>query len=183
MYQTRYASIPKRFVAFVVDGLLSSLIAAALFIPLLTFFFPLVSLREFMFGGLFFPTHSAFPFHNHGLPWPVLSLSVLFSFLALFLVSWFYFALFESSARQATPGKMMLGLFVTDLEGRRISFARALGRTLAKVLSKAFCYLGYIAAIFTQRNQALHDMLAATLVLEPSYQPPYVEQNLPAAPR
>jgi len=50
-----------------------------------------------------------------------------------------------------------------------ISFPRALGRTLAKVLSKALCYIGYIVALFTARNQALHDLLADTLVLEPDY--------------
>jgi len=84
---------------------------------------------------------------------------------------WLYFAIFESSPRQATPGKMMLGIFVTDIYGRRISFLRALGRTLGKVLSKAFCYLGYILALFTDRSQAFHDLLANTLVLEPDYIP------------
>ena len=44
------------------------------------------------------------------------------------IVSWLYWALCESSAWQATLGKKALGIIVTDLEGRRISFGRASGR-------------------------------------------------------
>ena len=70
----------------------------------------------------------------------------------------------ESSSRQATVGKMALGLKVTDLEGRRISFARASGRHFAKYISGMILLIGYIMAGFTERKQALHDMIAGTLV-------------------
>src|SRR5690606_18116991 len=40
-----------------------------------------------------------------------------------------YFAALESSTSQGTLGKIVLGLQVTDDEGRPISFARGLGRT------------------------------------------------------
>jgi uncharacterized RDD family membrane protein YckC len=80
------------------------------------------------------------------------------------LVKWIYEAALESSPRQATVGKMALGLRVTDLEGRRISFARASGRHFAKYISGMIFLIGYIMAGFTERKQALHDMIAGTLV-------------------
>jgi uncharacterized RDD family membrane protein YckC len=60
---------------------------------------------------------------------------------------------------------MALGIQVTDLFGRRISFGRALGRTAARYLSMMICYIGFIFAAFTQRQQALHDLMVSTLVL------------------
>lgn len=78
--------------------------------------------------------------------------------------NWIYEAAMESSSKQATLGKMALGLKVTDLEGRRISFARATGRHFAKLLSGMILLIGYIMAGFTERKQALHDMIAGTLV-------------------
>jgi len=80
-------------------------------------------------------------------------------------VSWLYFALFESSSYQATLGKQALGIAVTDLYGRRVSFARATGRYFAKFLSSIPLCLGFMMAGFTARRQALHDMLAETLVI------------------
>jgi uncharacterized RDD family membrane protein YckC len=80
------------------------------------------------------------------------------------LGSWIYEAAMESSSKQATLGKMALGLKVTDLEGRRISFARATGRHFSKIISGFILLIGYIMAGFTQRKQALHDMIAGTLV-------------------
>lgn len=78
---------------------------------------------------------------------------------------WIYEATMESSRYQATVGKMALGLKVTDLEGRRISFGRASGRYFAKMLSALICMIGFIMAGFTEKKQALHDMLAGTLVV------------------
>ena len=77
---------------------------------------------------------------------------------------WAYSAFMESSARQATLGKMALGLVVTDLAGRRIGLGRATGRTFAKLLSSIPLNLGYLMAAFTERKQALHDLVAGTLV-------------------
>lgn len=79
--------------------------------------------------------------------------------------SWLYEALMESSSRQATLGKMVIGAKVTDLAGNRISFARASGRHFAKILSATIFYIGYIIVGFTERKQGLHDMIAGTLVV------------------
>jgi len=82
-----------------------------------------------------------------------------------FCANWIYEAGMESSSKQATLGKMALALKVTDLQGRRISFARATGRYFAKIISGMILLIGYIMAGFTERKQALHDMIAGTLVI------------------
>jgi uncharacterized RDD family membrane protein YckC len=80
---------------------------------------------------------------------------------------WLYGAMMESSVRQATLGKMIFGMKVTDLQGRRISFGRATGRHFAKILSALTLCIGFIMAGFTEKKQALHDMIAGTLVRLP----------------
>jgi uncharacterized RDD family membrane protein YckC len=86
------------------------------------------------------------------------------AFLAL-LGSWLYYALMQSSSRQATLGQLALGIRVTDLEGRRISFARASGRYFATVLTGLTFGIGYLIMLFTARKQTLHDLVAGTLVV------------------
>ena len=76
---------------------------------------------------------------------------------------WLGAAGFESSALQATPGKLLLGLRVTDERGRRISFFRATGRNLLKLTSGSFAYV-YLMALASPRSQALHDRFQNTLV-------------------
>jgi uncharacterized RDD family membrane protein YckC len=78
--------------------------------------------------------------------------------------SWLYEAFMLSSPYQATLGKMIFGMKVTDLYGNRISFGRATGRHFAKWISDASLGLLYIMVGFTERKQGLHDMLAGTLV-------------------
>lgn len=81
------------------------------------------------------------------------------------VVSWLYHALSEASSWRATLGKMAMGIYVSDMEGNRISFPRATVRYLSKILSAMFLGLGYLLALFTRKNQALHDLIAGTLVL------------------
>jgi uncharacterized RDD family membrane protein YckC len=95
-----------------------------------------------------------------------IALNALYWVLWGAILQWLYFALFESSSLQATPGKLLAGLKVTDMEGRRIGFGRATTRALAKGLSALLCYVGYIMAAFTERRQALHDIIAQTVVLK-----------------
>jgi uncharacterized RDD family membrane protein YckC len=82
------------------------------------------------------------------------------------LLGWLYFAVLESSRRQATLGKLALAIKVTDLAGNRIGFGRAAGRTAAKYLSAAILLIGFIMAGLTRRKQALHDLIAGTLVVD-----------------
>jgi uncharacterized RDD family membrane protein YckC len=82
------------------------------------------------------------------------------------LIGWLYYAYQESSPKQATIGKQAFGMKVTDLNGNPISFARATGRHFAKWLSSIILLIGYIMAAFTEKKQALHDMIAGTLVVK-----------------
>jgi uncharacterized RDD family membrane protein YckC len=82
-----------------------------------------------------------------------------------FLTHVLYHSLFESSSKQATPGKMALGIVVTDSKGGRISFWRAVGRNCGRYISSLVFGLGYIICAFTERRQAVHDLLASTLVV------------------
>jgi uncharacterized RDD family membrane protein YckC len=94
-------------------------------------------------------------------PGPQLALTVLG-----IVINLLYNGLMISSTTQATLGKMAMGIKVTDLDGRPISFGRALGRELGKILSTCTLLIGYLMAAFTERKQALHDMLAGTLVVQ-----------------
>lgn len=81
------------------------------------------------------------------------------------VVAWLYSAGFESSRYQATPGKMALGIVVTDLEGYRIGFGRATGRHFAMILSALILLIGFLMVAFTERKQGLHDIIAGCLVV------------------
>lgn len=86
-------------------------------------------------------------------------------YLAAIILYWLYYATMESSSKQATLGKMALGIVVTDNKGSRISFGRATGRYFAKIISTLILLIGYIMIAFTERKQGLHDMIAETLVV------------------
>lgn len=81
------------------------------------------------------------------------------------LAGWCYYIFMESSQYQATLGKMIVGIKVTDIHGNRISPMRSAGRYFAKILSSLTFFVGYIMIAFTHRKQGLHDMLADTLVI------------------
>jgi uncharacterized RDD family membrane protein YckC len=92
--------------------------------------------------------------------------AILLVGLASLLLGWIYNAGMESSRHQGTLGKMALGLFVTDLEGRPIGFGHASGRYFAKIITGLIPLgIGYAMAGFTEKKQALHDMIASCLVL------------------
>ena len=82
------------------------------------------------------------------------------------VISAAYYAGFESSGKQATLGKMAVGIKVTDTEGRRLTLGRALLRWLAVFLNYITLYVGYLIAAFTERKQGLHDMVVGTLVVD-----------------
>jgi uncharacterized RDD family membrane protein YckC len=87
-------------------------------------------------------------------------------FVVVIVLSWLYFALMESSDRQATFGKAMLNLRVADANGNRLSFGHASGRFFSKIITGMVPFgIGYIMAGFTQKKQALHDFIAGTVVI------------------
>jgi uncharacterized RDD family membrane protein YckC len=85
--------------------------------------------------------------------------------LIFVIVGIVYWAGMQASKRQATYGKSLVGLKVTGLGGERISIARAFAREAAKIISSLTFLIGYVIAAFTKRKQALHDLIATTLVV------------------
>ena len=83
-----------------------------------------------------------------------------------FFGPWLYEAFMLSSEWQATVGKRAMSIVVTGADGRRISFARATGRHFAKYISVCIIGIGFIMAAFTAKKQALHDMIAETIVVK-----------------
>jgi len=92
--------------------------------------------------------------------------SVFIYVVLAFVGQWLYEALLTSSSWQATLGKRVLQLKVTDEFGNRIGFGRATGRFFAKILSSMFFCIGFIMVGLTDRKRGLHDMLAGTLVMK-----------------
>jgi len=135
-----YAGFWKRYFASIIDGLL-------------------ISVAEAIVGFLLANT---IPQLVRGSLWGFIPMP---SGYVSFLMGWMYFALMESSPYQATVGKMAIGINVVDMNGNRVSFFRASNRFFAKTLSVLLLFIGYIMAGFTEKKQALHDIIARCLVV------------------
>ncbi|MCX6133697.1 MAG: RDD family protein [Ignavibacteriales bacterium] len=149
----QYAGFWRRFVAHLIDQVIVGFIALVLFLPALAMFGIGVG------AGMMDEDFSAVGF--------VIAViaAYLVAILAVMILAWLYFALMESSAKQATLEKLALGIVVTDLSGNRISFGRATGRYFGKIVSSMILSIGYIMAAFTEKKQALHDIMASCLVV------------------
>ncbi len=130
----------KRFVAVMID---------AIILGLLTFL--LMMGVGMVIGGMMHDPELMFKFSQFGMLMDV-------------IMFWLYFALQESSPLQATLGKRLLGIYVTDGDGERLTFVRATIRYFSKYLSSIFM-IGFIMAAFTKNKQGLHDLIADTLVV------------------
>lgn len=152
-----YATFWQRFAAALIDGV----IVGGVVMVIMAFV-----------GGAFMATRGMDMFNNYNEISEPEIIGLVLSWMGLMfsfgIGHWLYYALQESSPRMATIGKRAVGLVVTDLEGERISFARATGRYFGKILSGMFACAGYIMAAFTERKQALHDLLASSLVMQDS---------------
>lgn len=150
-----YAGFWLRFVAYVIDGLVLGIAA----VPIVVILVLLTGAGAAIANMGNRPEDFVFP--------AALVTFILFMIPILICGQWLYFALLESSTRQATLGKMAIGLIVTDMEGERMTFARATGRYFAKIVTGLVpLAIGWIMAGFTEKKQALHDFIAATLVLK-----------------
>ena len=86
--------------------------------------------------------------------------------LITIVIYWLYFAIMESSKNQATLGKKILKIKVVDMNGNKVSFARATGRHFGKILSSFILLIGFFMAGFTEKKQTLHDIMAQCLVIK-----------------
>lgn len=99
------------------------------------------------------------------IPLSVLPMVGFWFYGSIFLLSWIYFAGFESSKYQATVGKRLLGLRVATTNGERITFVRATARYYSKLLSRIMLMIGFLMIPFTKKKQGLHDKIASTVVI------------------
>lgn len=139
-----YAGFWLRAVAFMIDNLILGFAFAIVVASDVPAFLTVSDLSALKFGQ--------FP--------PVTRLGIL----VMYLMMWLYFTFFEASSWQATPGKRVLRLYVTDLNARPITFPRAAFRNVARIISGVLL-IGYFVAGFTQKKQALHDILTGCLVM------------------
>jgi uncharacterized RDD family membrane protein YckC len=153
--RVEYAGFWLRFLALLIDNVVLGLGFVLVLIPLIF----LTGL-----GGFLSEFHP-----NEDLNDSSILMLIGFFFLVAtgsLVLTWLYHALMECSDWQATVGKRVLGLVVTDMAGQRVSFGRATGRHFGKIITNMVPFLiGYIMAGFTAKRQALHDMLAGCLVL------------------
>ncbi len=163
-----YAGFWRRFLAYIIDSLIIGAVQMLLILPFFLVFGLSIFGLERGFDEDYSISSILFTQHTDELEIVAVSLVVAFIVVIVILsiiIQWLYFALMEASAKQATLGKMAIGLYVTDMEGNRITFGRATGRYFGKIVSGLILNIGYIMAGFTQKKQALHDMMANCLVL------------------
>jgi uncharacterized RDD family membrane protein YckC len=140
----QYAGFLPRFGAYLIDGLIISVVDFILF--------AIVGVMI----GLMSRSNSA---------GAVAGILIVLVYGAIICITLGYFSYFESSEKQATFGKQAIGLKVITVDGNRLTFMHALGRTLAKIFGMMLCYAGPLAVLFTEKKQGLHDMVANTLVV------------------
>ena len=150
-----YAGFWLRFVAYIIDGF----VLGAGFIAIIVVLAMVTGL-----GSAVSRIHSG---EDIGEAFALLGVAFLFAAFGIgFVGTWLYFAMSESSSWQATLGKRALSIEVTDMAGQRISFGRASGRHFSKIITNLIPFaIGWILAGFTERKQALHDMIASCLVV------------------
>jgi len=153
-----YAGFWLRLVAYIIDGIILDIVIG---VPLIA-----ILVGSGVLAGLSAAGNDQSPQAAIAM---LFSGFFLIAILIALVVIWLYSAYLESSVWKATVGKKALGLIVTDLEGQRLTFGRATGRFFAKVVSGFIPFaIGFIMAGFTEKKQALHDMIAGTLVLRKS---------------
>ncbi|MCI0490443.1 MAG: RDD family protein [Blastocatellia bacterium] len=140
-YPARYAGFWKRFAASLIDSLIVSVL-----------------------WGILLVLHIALK-ESRILDGDGEEISLVIIMILPVIFTWLYASLMESSPARGTLGKMALGIAVTGPTGSRISFGRATGRHFGKILSSMFFGFGYLMAAFTEKKQALHDLMAGCLVV------------------
>lgn len=164
---TVYATFPRRFVAYLIDisiiTLLSNLLTSFIIAPIISPWITKISNTVVGSGSAITSSGATSIFSNMFKIWGAI---MGVGLIVLLIIYFIYYVFFNSSKIQATPGKMILGLCVTDINGARISFLRSLGRAAASIISFAILYIGYLFPLFTEKKQTLHDIIASTVVVD-----------------
>jgi uncharacterized RDD family membrane protein YckC len=154
-----YAGFWLRVLATLIDSVLLFAMIAVILVVWGVIFSLVVGTKNLGFHP---PSDASSP---NALTFVLMAIMEIVLIVAIILVGWFYHAFFESGPWQGTLGKRVLNLRITSMTGERITFWHATGRFLARtVAALPFC-AGYIMAAFTPRKQALHDLIAGTVVV------------------
>jgi uncharacterized RDD family membrane protein YckC len=155
---TNYAGFWLRFVAVIIDAIIIWVVQSFIFIPIL-------AAMGLGFAGSIETMDFNDPEQAAGMFASIMAMMSGIWILSLVL-NVLYHTFMEASKFQGSVGKLALGLKVTDLQGNKLDFVKALVRNLCKIISNFTLLIGYIMAGFTEKKQALHDMIASTLVLK-----------------
>ena len=152
-----YAGFWLRFVAAIIDGIIINIVNWLILAPIL-------ASMGIASGGMFpgFGGEEFDPAQFIG----ALSAMLGIAWVVKTVVDVLYHSFLESSKFQGSFGKLALGLKVTDTSGVKLDFVKAFIRNICKIISGAILAIGYIMAGFTDKKQALHDMIASTLVVK-----------------
>lgn len=163
MEHSNYAGFWMRFVAYIIDNVIITTLQSVMIMPIFVMLgFGFETTQGFDFDAMFNAMFEEDIIGMIGVFVSVMSTAMT----TLFVILTLYYSLMESSKYQATVGKMMLGLKVTDMNGEKLDFVKALLRQFGKIVSRIIFMIGYIMAGFTEKKQALHDMIAGALVVK-----------------
>jgi len=154
-----YAGFWRRVAANVIDGMIVNAISFVLLAILLPVF-------GFSMAGFLGLTESwGIPRNQDDISEDLVMFQLVLQ-LVLMALTCAYYAWFHASHNRATLGKMAVGIKVVRLDGEKITLGRGIGRYFAFVLSSFTVGIGFLMAGFTQRKQALHDIICGTLVVD-----------------
>lgn len=154
---TNYAGFWLRFVAVIIDGIIVGVAQSFIIVPILG-----------IFGFNFATSLQDGDMSEAEAMGMIAGLMATMGTTILIsgIIGIVYYVLMETSKFQGTVGKIALGLKVTDMNGEKLDISKSLIRNLCKIISSLILYIGYIMAGFTDKKQALHDMIASTLVVK-----------------
>ncbi|HVN74354.1 MAG TPA: RDD family protein [Methanoregula sp.] len=154
-----YAGLGRRFIAWIVDTILILLIG----IVVIAFFSMANGIKYAYYIVVQHAPVSQLT--EAGTPDAAFTPIIAAFGMLVIIVPWLYYASFESSRSQATPGKLLMKMVVTDLDGNKPTFARVTLRHFAKFISALIICIGFLMIGLTQKKQGLHDKISGCLVL------------------
>jgi uncharacterized RDD family membrane protein YckC len=155
---TNYAGFWMRFLALIIDGIIIGVVRWIIILPILA------SMGMGMASEI-----QSLDADDPSTALPILGTIMAFAGISALIstVIWIvYYTLMETSKYQGTVGKIALGLIVTDANGNKLDFSKALIRNVCKIISSMILCVGYIMAGLTEKKQGLHDIIAGTLVVK-----------------
>ena len=144
-----YAGFWIRLVAFLIDGIILGVI--------IWVFNGLWSL-VFGFGLMSGSVDPLMPDVAVGAAFWVLGILIPFLIVMAYLVGFWGW-------RGQTPGKMVLGIKITYIDGSDIDWSAVILRLLGYVISFLIVFVGYFWVLFDDYRQGLHDKIADTYVI------------------